>query len=51
MRDKIYKILKVIYECKCCEECPLYHRCEIDDGICDYLEALDNKLIGGTNES
>ena len=45
MRDKIYEILKIIQKCKSCEECPLYYFCDIDEGICDYLESLDNKLL------
>ena len=51
MRDKIYKILKAINERKHCEECPLYHYCDVDNGVCDCLEELDNKLIGVTYES
>ena len=45
MRDKIYKLLKVLNECVSCEECPLYYYCEDDDIICSYLENLDNKLL------
>lgn len=46
MRDKIYRILKVIYECKNCEECPLYQYCDADEGVCNYLQELDDKLLG-----
>lgn len=45
MRGKIYRILKVTNECKSCEECPLFNFCEEGEGVCDYLEELDNKLI------
>lgn len=47
MRDKIYRVLKVLREVKDCEsECPLYYYCDECEGVCDYLEQLDNKLIG-----
>lgn len=45
MRDKIYKILKIINECKSCDECPLNNFCDVDEGVCDYLEELDNRLM------
>lgn len=45
-RERIYKILKAISDVKCCEtDCPLYYFCDECDGVCNYLEKLDNKLI------